>query len=127
GGAGREFVISTQAVEGAAHRASTTYPSLARDVRAGDTLLLDDGLIRLEVLATDGREVRCRVAEGGTISDHKGINLPGVRVSAPTLTPKDLDDLRFALSLRVDAIALSFVRSPDDIDPVHAVMDQAGA
>jgi len=125
--AGTEFVISTQPVEGDAHRASTTYASLARDVRAGDTLLLDDGLVRLEVLATDGRDVRCRVAEGGTVSDHKGINLPGVRVSAPTLTPKDLDDLRFALSLRVDAIALSFVRSPDDIVPVRAAMDEAGA
>ncbi|TMQ71617.1 MAG: pyruvate kinase, partial [Candidatus Eisenbacteria bacterium] len=125
--AGAEFLISTQPVEGDAHRASTTYASLARDVRAGDTLLLDDGLVRLEVLATDGRDVRCRVAEGGTVSDHKGINLPGVRVSAPTLTPKDLDDLRFALSLRVDAIALSFVRSPDDIVPVRTAMDEAGA
>src|SRR5437016_4936078 len=82
--------------------AATTYDGLARDVRAGDSLLLDDGAVRLEVLDSDGRRVRCRVIEGGTISDHKGINLPGVRVRAPALTPKDIDDLRFALSLGVD-------------------------
>src|SRR6185295_12851615 len=75
---GDEFVITTEPADGNARRASTTYAHLARDVRAGDTLLVDDGAVRLEVLATDGREVRTRVIEGGLISSHKGLNLPGV-------------------------------------------------
>src|SRR5207247_6675984 len=104
-----------------------TYPALARDVAAGDTLLLDDGLVRLQVLATDGCEVRTRVLEGGPISDHKGINLPGVRVSAEPLTEKDLADLRFALSLGVDMVALSFVRSPRDAIRVRQEIASAGA
>ena len=124
---GAEFVITTELLEGDQHRASTTYAALATDVRPGDALLIDDGLVRLEVLDTDGVRVRCRVIEGGPISNHKGINLPGVRVSAETLTPKDVVDLQFALSLRVDAIALSFVRSPEDVKPVHAAMDASGA
>ncbi|MEO5616329.1 MAG: pyruvate kinase [Candidatus Eisenbacteria bacterium] len=124
--AGAEFVITTEACDGTASRASTTYADLARDVQAGNTLLVDDGAVRLEVLASDGREVRTRVVEGGLISNHKGINLPGVAVSAPALTEKDRDDLRFALSLRADLIALSFVRSAADMDNVRAIMDQSG-
>ena len=73
-------------------------------------MLIDDGNVRLRVLDTDGTRVRCTVVEGGRISDHKGINLPGVKVSAPCMSEKDREDLRFALSLRVDIIALSFVR-----------------
>jgi len=125
--AGAEFAITTEPCEGTAVRASTTYAELARDVKPGDTLLLDDGAVRLEVLATDGREVKTRVVEGGPLSNHKGINLPGVAVSAPALTPKDLEDLRFALTLRADLIALSFVRRASDIEAVHAEMDAANA
>ena len=124
---GAEFAITTEPCVGDAHRASTTYPALARDVAAGDTLLLDDGLVRLQVLASDGCEVRTRVLEGGPISDHKGINLPGVRVSAEPLTEKDLADLRFALSLGVDMVALSFVRSPRDAIRVRQEIASAGA
>jgi len=125
--AGAEFTITTEARPGDAHGASTTYADLARDVKPGDSLLIDDGLVRLEVIESDGVRVRCRVIEGGAVSDHKGINLPGVRVSAPSLSEKDRDDLRFALSLRVDLIALSFVRDPLDVEDVHAVMDEMGA
>jgi pyruvate kinase len=124
---GDEFVITTEPIAGDWRRASTTYAALARDVHAGDTLLLDDGNVQLEVIATDGTEVRCRVIDGGVVSDHKGINLPGVSVSTPALTEKDLDDLRFGLGLRVDLVALSFVRGPEDVDPVRRVMDEAGA
>ncbi|HYM81682.1 MAG TPA: pyruvate kinase [Candidatus Limnocylindria bacterium] len=124
---GEDFVITTEPISGDWRRASTTYPGLARDVRAGDTLLLDDGLVRLEVLASDGQEVVSRVIEGGVVSDHKGINLPGVTVSAPALTAKDREDLRFALELRVDLVALSFVRGPEDVQAVHEAMDEVGA
>ena len=124
---GAEFVITTEPVLGDARHASTTYEALPRDARPGDTLLLDDGNVRLEVLANDARSVRCRVVEGGPLSNHKGINLPGVRVSAPSLTPKDVADLRFALGLRVDLVAMSFVRAPEDVEPVRAEMRDAGA
>ncbi len=124
--AGAPFTITTQDVPGDARTASTTYAGLATDVRAGDTLLVDDGNVRLRVESSDGVRVRCTVLEGGTVSDHKGINLPGVRVSAPGLTDKDRDDLRFALALGADLVALSFVRSPADAAAVHAVMAEAG-
>jgi pyruvate kinase len=124
--AGAEFTISTEPVPGDARGASTTYEGLARDVRPGDTLLLNDGLVRLEALATDGVRVTCRVVEGGEVSDRKGINLPGVRVSAPPLTPKDLDDLRFALALGVDMVALSYVRDASAAALVRAAMERAG-
>ncbi len=123
---GAEFTITTEPGPGDARAASTTYAGLARDVRPGDTLLLDDGLVRLEALASDGVRVTCRVIEGGVLSDHKGINLPDVRVTAPPLTPKDLDDLRFVLALGVDMVALSFVRDATAAAAVRAAMDEAG-
>jgi pyruvate kinase len=123
---GAEFTITTEAVTGDARGASTTYADLARDVKRGDALLVDDGLVRLEAIDSDGVRVRCRVVEGGEVSDHKGINLPGVRVSAPALTPKDRDDLAFALGAGVDAVALSFVRSPGDAVVARAAMAKAG-
>jgi pyruvate kinase len=124
--AGASFVITTEPVPGDAHQASTTYEGLARDVKPGDVLLVNDGLVRLEALASDGVRVTCRVVEGGEVSDHKGINLPGVKVSAPALTPKDIEGLRFALALGVDLVALSFVRSADAAAEVRRVMDAAG-
>ncbi len=124
--AGQSFVLTTRPRDGDVHGASTTYEALPADVRPGDTVLVDDGLVRLEVTGVAGDEVRTRVVEGGRVSDHKGLNLPGVRVSAPPLTAKDEDDLAFALSLRVDLVALSFVRAPSHVDAVRAVMDRAG-
>ena len=124
---GDRFTITTEPVEGTRELASTTYPLLAKDVTAGARLLIDDGRVALRVDDTDGVRVRTTCVEGGRISDHKGINLPGVRVSAPSLSEKDREDLRFALSLRADLIALSFVRAPEDLDDVHAVMDEVGA
>lgn len=123
---GDEFVITTDDVPGDQRIASTTYVDLPGDVRAGDRILVDDGRIALEVTAVAGSEVTTRVVVGGRLSDHKGLNLPGVEVSAPALTAKDVEDLRWALGLRADLIALSFVRAPDDIAAVHRVMDQVG-
>jgi pyruvate kinase len=125
---GATFTITTEPdVEGTEELAGTTYRALAQDVTPGASVLIDDGRVRLKVLDTDGTRVRCTVVEGGRISDHKGINLPGVRVSAPSLSDKDREDLRFALGLRVDMIALSFVRDASDIVEVHAIMDELGA
>jgi pyruvate kinase len=124
--AGAEFTITTEEVAGDARRASTTYADLANDVRPGDTVLIDDGNVRLEVIDREPGAARCRVIEGGVVSDHKGINLPGVHVSAPALTEKDIADLRFALGLRADFVALSFVRRATDVDRVREVMQAAG-
>ena len=121
-----ELVITTEDVPGDAAQVSTTYAELPGDVRVGDTLLVDDGRVVLEVVGVTGSRVRVRVQVGGRLSDHKGVNLPGVAVSAPALTDKDVADLEWALALGVDLIALSFVRSASDIAAVHAVMDRVG-
>src|SRR5690606_37750020 len=93
----------------------TTYADLARDVSHGDRILLDDGLMELRVEEVRGEKVYCRVVRGGLLKQNKGMNLPGVRVSAPALTEKDLVDLEFAIAQGVDYIGLSFVQSPEDI------------
>jgi pyruvate kinase len=124
--AGALFRITTEEVLGTAERASTTYEALPRDVKPGDTVLVADGLVRLEVVEAGGREVLCRVVDGGPVGDHKGINLPGVAVSAPALTAKDREDLRFALALGADLVALSFVRRAEDVETVRAVMADVG-
>ena len=113
--AGKETVIATDGQPGTAERLSTTFANLPSDVSTGEIILLDDGKIRLKVLAINGREVRCVILVGGKLSPHKGINLPGVAVSAPSYTAKDLDDLAFGLSNDIDYVALSFVRTADDI------------
>ena len=103
---------------------STTYKDLANDVRVGDRLLVDDGKLALTVVAVEGPDVVCLVVEGGEVSNNKGLSLPGVAVSVPALSDKDEEDLRFALHLGVDFIALSFVRSPDDAELVREIMRQ---
>ncbi len=124
---GDEFVITTDDGPGDRRIASTTYAGLPDDVHVGARMLVDDGRVVLEVTGVSGNEVSTRVVVGGQVSDHKGLNLPDVDVSAPALTDKDIDDLRWALQLPADLIALSFVRSPDDVAAVHAVMDEVGA
>ena len=96
-------------------RVSTTFDGLARSVRPGDQLLLADGLIALRVESTDGQEVQTTVVDGGALGEHKGINAPGVELPASAITPKDIDDLHFGLSLGVDMVAVSFVLSADDM------------
>ncbi len=107
-------------------RVSTTYKQLAQDAVAGDRVLVDDGNIGLVVEDIDGDDVVCTVTEGGPVSNNKGISLPGMNVSAPAMSDKDVEDLEFALHLGVDMVALSFVRSPSDVELVHDVMDRVG-
>jgi len=123
---GETVVITNENILGTHDRVSCTYDKLPHEVRAGDRLLIDDGKVAVEVIDSDGTDIRCRVIEGGPVSDHKGVSLPNVAVSVPALSEKDADDLRFALALGVDLVALSFVRSPDDIKLVHEIMDQVG-
>jgi pyruvate kinase len=120
---GDEFTITVEpAVEGDRQRCGTTYDGLADDVTTGERILVDDGKVTLEVTGVDGPRVHTRVIEGGMVSDHKGLNLPGVAVSVPALSEKDQDDLRWALRTGADIIALSFVRSGRDIEDVHRIM-----
>src|SRR5215813_1093594 len=124
---GAEFTITGEDVPGDQAEVSTTYPELAGDVRPGTQILVDDGRVVLGVTAVTGPRVRTKVLTGGRVSDHKGLNLPGIRVSAPALTSKDAGDLRWALELRADLIALSFVQSPEDAAPAREIMDGLGA
>jgi pyruvate kinase len=124
--AGQEFAITTEDVPGDSSQASTTYLGLPDDVRPGDRVLVDDGRIVLEVTGSRGGRVRTRVLVGGVVSDHKGLNLPGVKVSVPALSAKDEADLRWALGLRADMIALSFVQGPEDAAPARRIMDETG-
>jgi pyruvate kinase len=125
--AGSEFTITSEDIPGTAAEASTTYEGLAFDVTAGDQILVDDGRLVLEVLATQGGRVRTRVLVGGVVSDHKGLNVPGVRLSVPALSAKDEEDLRWALGLRADLVALSFVQGPEDAEPVRKIMGELDA
>lgn len=121
------FTITVQeGVQGDRHQCGTTYAGLAEDVRTGERVLVDDGRVCLEVTGVDGPRVRTRVVEGGVISDHKGLNLPGVAVSVPALSKKDQDDLRWALRTGFDVVALSFVRSGRDAAEVHRIMAEEG-
>ncbi|GAA0623007.1 pyruvate kinase [Streptomyces crystallinus] len=123
---GDEFTITVENVEGDRHLCGTTYSGLADDVTTGERILVDDGKVALEVVGVEGPRVRTRVVEGGMVSDHKGLNLPGVAVSVPALSEKDVEDLRWALRIGADIVALSFVRSGRDIEDVHRVMDEEG-
>jgi pyruvate kinase len=124
---GERIRITVEDIEGSHDRVSTTYKQLAADVRAGDRLLVDDGNVGLVAVDIEnGTDVVCDVTEGGPVSNNKGLSLPGVVVSVPAMSDKDADDLEFALRLGVDFIALSFVRSADDVKLVHQIMDEMG-
>ncbi|WFE29270.1 pyruvate kinase [Solwaraspora sp. WMMD791] len=123
---GDSVVITSDDILGSRERVSCTYRKLPQEVRPGDRLLIDDGKVAVEVSAVDGPDIRVLVVEGGPVSNNKGVSLPNVAVSVPALSDKDAEDLRFALGLGADMIALSFVRSPEDIKLVHAIMDEEG-
>lgn len=123
---GAEFIVTTEDVPGDVKMVSTTYAGLPGDVQAGDLVLIDDGRITLQVTGVDGPRVVTKVIEGGEVSDNKGFNLPGVAVSVPAMSEKDVEDLRWALRIGADMIALSFVRSASDINHVHRIMAEEG-
>ena len=123
---GEEVRITVDDVDGTHDRVSTTYKQLARDASPGDRLLVDDGKVGLVCKSVDGNDVICEVVEGGPVSNNKGVSLPGMNISVPALSEKDIADLRFALTMGADVIALSFVRSPADVELVHEIMDEVG-
>jgi pyruvate kinase len=123
---GDTFTITTEDVVGTKELVSTTHKGLPGDARVGDPILIDDGKVLVRVTAVEGPRVVTRVEVAGPVSNNKGLNLPGVAVSVPALSDKDTDDLRWALRLGADIIALSFVRSAEDFDDVKRIMDEEG-
>ena len=123
---GQELVITTEEIEGDNKRVSTVYTEIVNDVKPGDTILIDDGNIELETVGVRDKEVVTKVIHGGVLKSRKGINLPDTAVSAPSLTPKDLEDLEFGLSMDLDWVALSFVRKADDILKLKKIIAESG-
>src|SRR4030081_3903485 len=124
--AGQQFVITTARILGDSTRVNTTFTPLPREVHKGDRILLSDGLIELRVMKVRGREVICKVVNGGALGENKGINLPGIKLRVPALTPKDKADLKFALKHNADYIAVSFVRRPEDVLQAKTLIRKAG-
>lgn len=124
---GAIFTITTEPVEGNAEIASTSYSEFAHDVKPGDPVLIADGLVRLRAVSSDGISVRCVVEAGGAISDRKGINLPGVNISTPSLSKKDISDAHFGVAQRVDFFALSFVRNARDVLRLRHLLEEVDA
>ncbi|MEI2775873.1 MAG: pyruvate kinase [Tetrasphaera sp.] len=124
--AGDTFTITTRDIDGTQEIVGTTFTGLPGDVSPGDTLLIDDGKVELVATEVTATDVICQVVDGGTVSNNKGINLPGVAVSVPALSEKDEADLRWALHLTADFVALSFVRTAEDVRRVHEIMDEEG-
>ena len=123
--AGQDFTLTTEDVEGDETRCAITYPQLPQDVSAGDTILLDDGLVRLTVLETTAKTIRCRVENSGVMKNHKGVNVPGVSLSMPYMSQQDKDDILFGVEQGFDFIAASFVRCAADVREIRRVLNAA--
>lgn len=124
---GSKVTLTSREVPGSPAVIPTTYEGLAADAEPGDRLLLDDGALELRVIETRDDDTICQVVRGGLLKEHKGINLPGVKVSAPPLTEKDLEDLRSGVQMEVDFVALSFVRRPEDVNLARRTLQDLGA
>jgi len=124
---GQTFTITTHDVPGTETIVSTTYTHLPKDVKPGDPILVADGLLEFQVISVEGDRVVCRVTHGGILESHKGVNLPGSKLSTPSLTDKDKKDLAFGLEQGVDFVALSFVRTPEDVAQLKELIRKSGA
>ena len=123
---GQTFVLTTEDIVGNAEIVSITYKQLYKDVKPGDSILIDDGLIGMEVQKIDGEEIVCQVKNGGFISNHKGVNVPGVELKMPFVSQKDYEDIVFAAEQDYDFIATSFTRTADDILEIRKILEEKG-
>ncbi|MCD7881976.1 MAG: pyruvate kinase [Clostridiales bacterium] len=123
---GAEFILTTRSVAGDEHIVSVTYDRLNEEVTPGTKILIDDGLIGLEVRDIQGQDIYCTVVNGGPLSNHKSINIPGVAIHLPALTEKDEEDIRFGVEQDFDYIAASFVRKAEDVRAIRAVLHKYG-
>ena len=124
---GDEITLTTEEVVGTKQKIYINYEHLHEDVKPGNVILIDDGLIGLEVLSVNGQEIHCKVTNGGELGERKGVNVPNVPIQLPSITEKDIEDIRFGISEEFDFIAASFVRSADAIRQIRALLDEAGA
>lgn len=122
--AGQLFTLTTEDIQGTKEKASITYKNLVSDIKVGNTILIDDGKIEMYVEKIDGEDICCRVVNGGKISDHKGINVPGVVISMPYISDVDYADIRFCGEMGYDFLAASFVRCSDDVLQVRKILDE---
>ena len=124
---GDEITLTTEEVVGTKQKIYINYENLHEDVKPGNVILIDDGLIGLEVLSVNGQEIHCKVTNGGELGERKGVNVPNVPIQLPSITEKDIEDIRFGISEEFDFIAASFVRSADAIRQIRALLDEAGS
>lgn len=124
---GDEIILTTEEVVGTKQKIYINYEHLHEDVKPGNVILIDDGLIGLEVLSVNGQEIHCKVTNGGELGERKGVNVPNVPIQLPSITEKDIEDIRFGISEEFDFIAASFVRSADAIRQIRALLDEAGS
>ncbi|MDD6196006.1 MAG: pyruvate kinase [[Clostridium] aminophilum] len=125
--AGKEITLTTEECTGTAERVFINYNGLNDDVKAGDTILIDDGLIGLRVISVDGADIRCTIVNGGELGERKGVNVPNVSIHLPDLTDKDIEDIKFGIKEGFDIIAASFVRSASCIRQIRGLLEEAGA
>lgn len=123
---GQDFFLTAEEMEGTGEGVSVTYKELYQDVKPGDSILIDDGLVGLMVECVKGETVYCKVVNGGVISDHKGVNLPGVEVNMPFISQKDREDILFGIQEGFDFIAASFTRSAEDVKEIRKILDENG-
>ena len=124
---GDEITLTTEEVVGTKQKIYINYEHLHEDVKPGNVILIDDGLIGLEVLSVNGQEIHCKITNGGELGERKGVNVPNVPIQLPSITEKDIEDIRFGISEEFDFIAASFVRSADAIRQIRALLDEAGS
>ncbi len=124
--AGSQFILTTEEVVGTSEKASVSYANLHHDVSEGDRILIDDGLIELTVLKIDGKEIICKVENGGEISNYKGVNVPYVNINLPAVTDKDIADIKFGIKNNVDYVAASFIRKPEDVLVIRRILEDNG-
>ena len=123
---GQEFTLTSEDIEGTNEKVSVTYEDLYKDLKPGDSVLIDDGLIGLEVVSIEGKEIHCVVKNGGMVSDRKGVNLPGVDVNMPFISPKDKEDILFGIREGFDFIAASFTRTAEDVAEIRKILSENG-
>lgn len=125
--AGNEIILTTEEIEGDDSRIYVNYAGLAKDVKPGNFILLDDGIISLEVLSVDKTEIKCKILNSGEISNRKGVNVPDVEINLPSITEKDISDIKFGIKNGVDFISASFIRSAKDVLAIREILEEEGA
>ncbi len=119
---GDEIILTSESIKGSREKVSTTYTNLPNDVSQGDPILINDGLLKFEVIEASGKDVKCRVIDGGLMQPKKGINLPGTKMTIPLITEKDKSDIEFGIKYGADFFAMSFVRNSDDIKELKSII-----